>query len=161
LLRQPLGSNLYYAFLSASRKLARAEEAAAGVSAEPKYDHVTKNFTESTLETKLGFSGPAVIVTRSDGSSWEKCELPRSGDIREMRTAIMDCVAHSAYKELNVTKGANETEVKRAYKRLALSMHPDKGGDPDKFHSITLAYQSLMADFKGERINDVQLKTEL
>ena len=64
-------------------------------------------------------------------------------------------------QELNVTKGANESEVKKAYKRLALTMHPDKGGDAARFHSITLAYNSLMAEFKGERVHDIELKTEL
>ena len=36
-------------------------------------------------------------------------------------------------------------KIARSYKRLCLKLHPDKGGDPDKFNDIRLAYTNLMA----------------
>jgi len=47
------------------------------------------------------------------------------------------------YDDLNVDKTASEAEIKKAYKKLALKNHPDKGGDPEKFKAINEAYEVL------------------
>jgi curved DNA-binding protein CbpA len=36
------------------------------------------------------------------------------------------------YKALGVEKDADEAELKKAYKKLALKHHPDRGGDAEK-----------------------------
>lgn len=36
------------------------------------------------------------------------------------------------YEILAVSKSASQDEIKKAYKRAALTNHPDKGGDPEK-----------------------------
>merc|ERR1719356_1458430 len=47
------------------------------------------------------------------------------------------------YKLLEVDKSASEAEIKKAYRKLAVKHHPDKGGDPEKFKEITRAYEVL------------------
>merc|ERR1712137_868666 len=47
------------------------------------------------------------------------------------------------YKLLEVEKNASEPEIKKAYRKLAVKHHPDKGGDPEKFKEITRAYEVL------------------
>ena len=47
------------------------------------------------------------------------------------------------YNLLELEKGSSDSEIAKAYRRLALVHHPDKGGDPEHFKKITRAYEVL------------------
>lgn len=47
------------------------------------------------------------------------------------------------YETLGLKMSATEEEVKKAYRKLAMVHHPDKGGDVDKFKEITTAYENI------------------
>lgn len=47
------------------------------------------------------------------------------------------------YQVLGVAKDADESEIRKAYKKLALKNHPDKGGDVEKFKEISAAAEIL------------------
>ncbi|KAF0700512.1 hypothetical protein As57867_008938, partial [Aphanomyces stellatus] len=47
-------------------------------------------------------------------------------------------------------KNASAADIKKAYRKLALKNHPDKGGDPELFKNITVAYEALSDPDKRE-----------
>lgn len=58
------------------------------------------------------------------------------------------------YQILGVAKGASAEEIKKAYRKLALQYHPDRGGGPEleaKFKEINEAYQILSDSEKKQR----------
>ncbi|KAK7693064.1 DNAj domain protein [Cerrena zonata] len=44
------------------------------------------------------------------------------------------------YDLLDASPDASEAELKKAYRKKALRLHPDKGGDPEQFKEVTHAY---------------------
>ncbi|KAJ7055180.1 molecular chaperone, partial [Mycena amicta] len=47
------------------------------------------------------------------------------------------------YDLLEVPPSASESDLKKAYRKKALRLHPDKGGDPELFKEVTHAYEVL------------------
>ncbi|KAG6811173.1 hypothetical protein H0H92_008657 [Tricholoma furcatifolium] len=47
------------------------------------------------------------------------------------------------YDLLEVPPNASEADLKKAYRKKALRLHPDKGGDPELFKEVTHAYEIL------------------
>jgi DnaJ-class molecular chaperone len=57
------------------------------------------------------------------------------------------------YDVLGVKPDATKTEIKKAFRKLALTHHPDKGGDAEDFKRINGAYKILVDD-EERRIYD-------
>ena len=47
------------------------------------------------------------------------------------------------YKTLGVPRDASQDDIKKAFRKLAMTHHPDKGGDPAEFQKINEAYNTL------------------
>ncbi|KAJ8514879.1 hypothetical protein ONZ45_g7627 [Pleurotus djamor] len=47
------------------------------------------------------------------------------------------------YDLLDVSPDSSDADLKKAYRKKALRLHPDKGGDPEVFKEVTHAYQVL------------------
>lgn len=58
------------------------------------------------------------------------------------------------YNELKVNRVASSSEIKKAYHKLALRHHPDKGGDPESFKKIQAAYEVLSDEEKRKRYDE-------
>jgi len=54
------------------------------------------------------------------------------------------------YEVLGVEKNATPDQIKKAYRKLAVKNHPDKGGDPDVFKEIQQAHDILSDERKRE-----------
>lgn len=57
------------------------------------------------------------------------------------------------YDILGIPRESDENTVKKAYKKLAMKHHPDKGGDPEQFKRIQAAYDKIV---KGDTQEEFQ-----
>ncbi|KAJ1436879.1 DnaJ domain-containing protein [Ochromonadaceae sp. CCMP2298] len=59
----------------------------------------------------------------------------------------------SVYEILEVDTKATPEQIKKAYRKLALRYHPDKGGDVKKFQALSIAH-AVLSDPEKRRIYD-------
>ena len=64
-------------------------------------------------------------------------------------------MGHKFYELLGVSQGCSPEELKKAYRKLAVQHHPDKGGDPEKFKEISHAYQILSDEEQRRRYDQL------
>jgi len=69
-----------------------------------------------------------------------------------------DVDTNKLYETLGVAKTATSAEIKKAYRKLAVKYHPDKGGDEAKFKEVSAAYEILSDADKRERYDKYGLE---
>jgi DnaJ family protein A protein 2 len=61
------------------------------------------------------------------------------------------------YDTLNISKDCHQNDIKKAYRKLAMKEHPDKGGSQEKFKEINEAYSILSDPQKRKAYDNGQL----
>jgi len=80
------------------------------------------------------------------------------GDMGGMGGPREDVDTTKLYETLGVEKDASEKEIKKAYRKLAVKHHPDKGGDEAKFKEVSAAYEILSDKEKREKYDKYGLE---
>jgi len=58
------------------------------------------------------------------------------------------------YKVLGVAENSSQADIKKAFRKLSLKHHPDRGGDAEEFKKINEAYSTL-GDVEKKRMYDM------
>ncbi len=64
------------------------------------------------------------------------------------------------YNTLGVPRDADHDTIKKAYRKLAMQHHPDKGGDPSEFQKISEAYDTLSDVNKRFQYDNPQARSQ-
>ena len=59
----------------------------------------------------------------------------------------------SVYDDLGVPRGASDEDIKKAYRKLVMIHHPDKGGDSETFQKVSSAYEILSDPVKRAELD--------
>lgn len=120
--------------------------------------------TKTRYATPRGFSRPPATSARAFFSAaWaadeakareveellRRAERARSGHDFDWMRGPAPAQASPALAALGLAPGATEADVRRAYRRLALTTHPDRGGSAEAFRRITEARDAAMAALGG------------
>jgi len=122
-------------------------------------------FTDSELKSRLGLLDSAFLLSEITMSTDELDEYLNECDtdvtdeevtrIQKWRdkanTHLRSLQKRSALAFLGLPPDSGDAEVNKMYKKLALELHPDKGGDPEKFQELQDAKEKLTEIDKEEK----------
>ncbi|XP_046736430.1 dnaJ homolog subfamily C member 1 isoform X1 [Diprion similis] len=87
------------------------------------------------------------------------CRFSLAWDNEELEVFdVVEEVNQNFYALLGVPQDANSTDIRKAFRRLSLQLHPDKNSAPDadeKFRHLVAVYDVLRDPGKRERYNNV------
>ena len=103
-----------------------------GKKSNSKFNTNTKKEEEKEIYNTPKFNSFSSSYNKSNNTST---------NIRYIRLSELD--DNNPYNCLDVSQLASQDEIRKAYKKLILINHPDKGGNAEKFNKIHEAYEML------------------
>jgi DnaJ-domain-containing protein 1 len=85
--------------------------------------------------------GPSPNKAREAWEAWKRYHGQRVHNLRD-RQALPPQPSDDL-KLLGLQPGATQTDIRKAYYKLAKTHHPDAGGKPEKFQALLEAYERL------------------
>src|SRR3954471_9692450 len=73
-----------------------------------------------------------------------------------MSNAQREWFERDYYKVLGVPASASKDEIRKAYRKLSKELHPDSGGDEERFKEVSAAYDVLGDEAKRKEYDDVR-----
>ena len=92
------------------------------------------NYLDSYLE---------IINKENQNKTIKKNNLTKKEKKTKKPIRLSELQENNLYNILNIDENSTQEEIKKAYKKLIIINHPDKGGDALKFNKIHEAYQIL------------------
>mmetsp|Transcript_66408 Transcript_66408/g.151997 ORF Transcript_66408/g.151997 Transcript_66408/m.151997 type:complete len:1592 (-) Transcript_66408:147-4922(-) len=115
--------------------------------------------SDELVAKELGLTEQDLSSTTKEMSMEELSRINKFFDdyiLRMMRfkSEVMDEIARlheqSAYVILGVSSNATDGEIRKAYRKAAMMVHPDKGGDAKDFQELANAYEKIMEQREGK-----------
>ncbi|XWS11697.1 hypothetical protein CRYUN_Cryun37aG0021200 [Craigia yunnanensis] len=94
----------------------------------------------------------AIGMIGGNGSSWMQVKEKKKKTMSRVRVCCSASSVLDPYKTLRIQPGASESEVKKAFRQLALQYHPDvcRGSNCGiQFQTINEAYDIVMSNLRG------------
>lgn len=115
----------------------------------------------SHISTRAARIPPARLLRMARAAAMEHDDPPASGSDSDSESDD-GLGGKSLYEILNVEKTASASEIKRAYHKAALRLHPDKNPSPDaaaKFQTLQKVY-GVLGDEEKRKVYDETGRTE-
>lgn len=129
---------------------------APGSNTRPTNGESTSSFSSSaTRPSSSPFSAPPLSTTPANGRG--RSYTQTHVEIVEKILGAKEGGRGAHYRVLGVSTNATETEIKKAYRKLAIKVHPDKNSAPkadEAFKAVGLAYATL-SDSQKRTIYDL------
>lgn len=128
-----------------------------------------KPLTLDELEDRLGPLDPVGLATeilRTEGEAnlKERCTDDEIGRVQKCivnaRVAVRRLRRRAALAFMGLKPGASSDDVTQRYKRLALEMHPDKGGDAERFQQLQEMRTRLTKSIQEEEDEELKRQAE-